>query len=61
MSQTNLTQEYYKAACMTENGLSKWEILQINRNGFKYGFLPLQEKKELLLRVESELFNILKA
>ena len=59
MSLTNLTQEYYKAACMTKGGLSKWEILQINRNGFKYGFLPLEEKKKLLLDVEDELFKIL--
>jgi adenosine deaminase len=59
MSLTNLTNEYYKAACLTENGLTKWEILQINRNGFKYGFLPLEEKKKLLMDVEQELFNIL--
>ena len=59
MSLTNLTQEYYKAACMTKGGLSKWEILQINRNGFKFGFLPLKEKKKLLLSVEAELFKLL--
>ena len=45
--------------CLTKGGLSKWEILQINRNGFKYGFLPLDEKKKLLLKVEKELFNLL--
>jgi adenosine deaminase len=59
ISLTNLTSEYYKAATMTKGGLSKWEILQINRNGFKYGFLPLEEKKKLLIDVETELFEIL--
>jgi len=59
MSLTNLTNEYYKAASMTKGGLSKWEILQINRNGFKYGFLPLKEKKKLLMEVETELFEFI--
>jgi len=59
MSLTNLTNEYYKAATMTKGGLSKWELLQINRNGFKYGFLSLKEKKKLLIEVETELFTLL--
>lgn len=58
ISLSNLTCEYYKAACMTEGGLSKWELLQINRNGFKYGFLSLEEKKKLLSEVEEELFKL---
>jgi adenosine deaminase len=58
ISLTNITQEYYKAACLTNEGLSKWEILQINRNGFKYGFLKMEEKKRLLMNVEKELFEI---
>jgi len=59
ISLTNITNEYYKAACLTKGGLSKWEILQINRNGFKYGFLALEEKKQLLLAVEHKLFKLL--
>ena len=59
MSLTMLSQEYYKAACMTEGGLSKWDILKINRNGFKYAFLPSEEKKDLLLEVETYLFDLL--
>ncbi len=59
ISLTNITNEYYKATCMNNGGLSKWEILQISRNGFKYGFLKLHEKKELLINVEKELFDLL--
>ena len=59
ISLTTLSKEYYKAACMTKGGLTKWEILQINRNSFKYGFLPMDEKKKLLLDVETELFDVI--
>ncbi len=59
MSLTNLTNEYYKAACLVRGGLSKWEILQINRNGFKYAFMSLEDKKKILLEVESEIFKLL--
>jgi adenosine deaminase len=59
ISLTTLTREYYKAACMCLDGLSKWEILQINRNGFKYGFLNINEKKKLLIDVEVGLFKML--
>ncbi len=61
ISLTNLTNEYYKAACLTPGGMSKWEILQINRNGFKYAFFPLNKKKKLLMNVEKELFEIVNA
>ena len=59
ISLTNLTEEYYKAASMCDDGLSKWEILQINRNGFKYGFMRMSEKKDLLIKAEEELFKVL--
>lgn len=57
ISRTNLTQEYYKAAAMTPGGLSKWQILQIVRNGFRASFAPFDLRKKLLLEVEKRILD----
>lgn len=59
ISRTGLSHEYLKAACMTQGGISKWDMLQIVRNGFISAFIPFEEKRELLLAVENELMNML--
>jgi adenosine deaminase len=59
ISKTDLTQEYYKAACMTKGGLSKWEILKLIKNGFQSSFLPLDQKKKLILEVENKIIQLL--
>lgn len=59
ISRTGLSAEYLKAACMTQGGISKWDILKIVRNGFISAFIPFEEKRELLLAVENELINLL--
>jgi len=52
MSRTDLTYEFYKAACLVPGGLSRWEILQLIRNGFQSAFLDPLERKELILKAE---------
>lgn len=59
ISCTTLSQEYFKAASMTPDGLSKWEILQILRNGYQAAFLPYDQKKLLINNIERELVGIL--
>lgn len=61
ISLTDLTREYHKAACMTKGGLSKWEILQIIRNGFRSAFLPFDEKRQLLISMEEKILKLLNA
>jgi adenosine deaminase len=58
ISKTNLSNEYRMAAMMTPGGLSKWDIMKIIRNGFKSSFLQVDQKKNLLLKVEKELSEI---
>lgn len=60
ISLTNITNEYLKAARMSEGGLSKWQILQLICNGFRTAFYPYQQKKEMIHEAEqclSELIN----
>lgn len=59
ISRTNLSYEYYKTACMTEGGISKWDILKIIRNGFISAFIPYEQKKNLLLNAEKQLSELL--
>ncbi len=58
ISLTNLTQEYYKAASMSENGLSKWDIIRIIRNGFRFAFAPYEIRRKLLIEAEREIMDI---
>jgi hypothetical protein len=48
-----------KAARLTPGGLSKWEILQLIRNGFKAAFENRINRKELLIKAEEEILKIL--
>ncbi len=59
ISLTNLTQEYYKAASMTKDGLSKWDMLKIVRNGFRSAFLSFDKRKELLINAEKEIAQLI--
>lgn len=58
ISRTTLSHEFLKAAQMARGGLSRWEILQLVKNGFKAAFLPLDEKNRLLRDVDKEIFGI---
>lgn len=59
ISQTTLAGEFYKAACMTNNGISKWEVLQLIRNSFASAFVPYHNKKQMMLKIERELAELL--
>ena len=58
ISRTNISQEYLRATQIAN--LSKLEILQMIRNSFQGVFLSKDEKKELMIRVEDEIYKILK-
>ncbi len=57
MSRTTLSREYLKAAWMCPDGLSRWQILQLVRNGFKAAFLDPSERQDLILKAEKTLLN----
>ncbi len=59
VSLTNLTKEYYKAASMTKGGLSKWDILRIIRNGFRFAFISHHQRREILLEAEKQIGKII--
>ena len=52
MSDTTLTDEYEAAA--THLGFTFEELCAIARNGFASGFLPWEERRELLARIDRE-------
>ena len=58
ISATTLSREYHRAALMTENGLSRWQILKLVRNGFKAAFLPRNEKDRMLKEIDSCVFSL---
>lgn len=59
ISGTNINREYYKACCMTEGGLSKWQILQLVRNGFRSGFCSFETRQDQILQAQSQIFELI--
>lgn len=59
ISRTNFTKELLKAAQMTDNGLSLWDILILIRNGFKASFMDYESRRTILRDAEEEIINIL--
>jgi adenosine deaminase len=59
ISATTLSREFLKAAQLTNGGLSKWEILQMLKNGIDSSFLPLDQKKELVLKARKLIIKLL--
>ena len=59
ISATTLSREFLKAAQLTNGGLSKWEILQMLKNGIDSSFLPLDQKKELALKARKQIIELL--
>ena len=60
ISRTNLSTELYKAARMTPDGLSRWEILQLLRNAFRGAFSSYDIRQRLLLDSEKEIVELLR-
>ncbi len=58
ISRTNLTREYHRATRLSPHGLSKWQILQLIRNGYKSAFLPRSQRQALIKDAESEISKI---
>jgi len=59
ISRTNLSREYLEAARLTPDGLSKWDILRLVRNGFRAIFLPKDEKDALLKEIDREVYGLI--
>ncbi|MDY0132212.1 MAG: CRISPR-associated ring nuclease [Desulforegulaceae bacterium] len=59
ISKTDFTNEFLKAAKMTENGLSLWEIFILIRNGFKSAFADRQTKTKLIKNAENEILDLI--
>lgn len=60
ISRTTLSNEYLMAAKMTKDGLSKWDILNIIKIGFKNAFLPLDKKEKMIKEIDEEIYGLLK-
>lgn len=58
ISRTDITNEYLFASKVA--GLSKYEILNILRNSVQAVFISKDEKKQLMIDIENELYNLLK-
>ena len=58
ISETSLSREYLQAARLSPQGLNRWQVLQLIRNGFRCSFLPKDEKDELLKDVDEKIFNL---
>jgi adenosine deaminase len=61
ISRTTLSNEYSKAAAMTLGGLSRWEVLQLVRNGFRAAFCAPATRRERLLDAEQQIVESLLA
>ena len=61
MSRTDLSREYLRAASLTEEGLSAWDILGLVKSGFKASFLPLPEKEDLIKEVDEQVYSLILA
>lgn len=59
ISRTNSTDELLRAARLTENGLTLWEILQLIYNGLQMAFYPYNRKKQLIHDVENRLGELI--
>ncbi|MBF0501335.1 MAG: hypothetical protein HQM09_14440 [Candidatus Riflebacteria bacterium] len=59
ISRTGSTLELHRAARLSQNGLSLWQILKIIQNGFKASFAPYSLRRRLLLKAEREMSIII--
>jgi len=58
ISRTSFTKEYHKAAAMS-GGLSRWQILQLIRNGFRSAFCDYSDRRKHLLDAEEAIVRAL--
>lgn len=60
ISRTTLPQEFVQASLMTSEGLSLWDILLIQKNGFEQSFIPPRKKEYLFQQAHQLTFRVLK-
>jgi adenosine deaminase len=59
ISRTDFTSELHRAARLTPDGLSIWDVLLLIRNGFKSAFCSRSLRQQMLLEAESEILNVI--
>ena len=57
ISRTDLTREYHKAAAMSAGGLSRWQVLQLVRNGFRAAFCNHRDRQRHLVAAEKTIMT----
>lgn len=59
ISRTTISNEYLKAARMTQGGLTSWEILQLIRNGYRAAFAHHKIKGKCLVDAETQIMKLI--
>jgi adenosine deaminase len=59
ISRTDMTNELHRAARMSPEGLSLWEVCSLVRNGFRSAFAPRDVRTRLLRQDEEEVIDII--
>ncbi|HHM12545.1 MAG TPA: hypothetical protein ENJ16_03265 [Planctomycetaceae bacterium] len=58
ISRTTLSREYLRAAAMMPKGLTRWQVLQLVRNGFRAAFCDYQTRQQLMRDAETEIVKL---
>ena len=61
ISRTNITNELLKAARLTKDGLTLWEILKILKMGFKSSFVDFNKRTMLYKEAEKDIDNFIES
>jgi adenosine deaminase len=59
ISRTDFTRELHRAARLTPEGLSAWDLLLLIRNGFKAAFCKRPVRQKLLREAEAEVLGLI--
>ncbi len=59
ISRTNASLELHRAARLTPDGLSRWDILQLIKNGFSSAFISFNKRREILLQAEKAILKLI--
>jgi hypothetical protein len=49
------------ASKLCKEGLSKWDVLVLIRNGFVNAFLPFTQKQKLIRKAEERILNLVQS
>jgi len=61
ISRTDISREYLMASKLCKEGLSKWDVLVLIRNGFVNAFLPFTQKQKLIRKAEERILNLVQS